>query len=514
MKTIISLFVLIISSFVAIAQSSGPMVGTNRVVKVSGDTMTGGLTNLTGRGTVRFQDTNTVFGSGQQSLQITNADGTGSDLFLVWLNAHRKGITWGLPTAATFSIWGDTNHAGSAGLNELHIDSSGDMSLNAGQGAAGGVIQAGSSGGLGQEFKLQYQHTRASGFFGLGNVLLFAVKDITNSGATHNAAAMVGVMNTATSDEGVAIYNPPPSRSSGDWSFASARRTLYISSNGIVVFPGSPALPSVIGNISGPGVGISFPGSSNIVITASNSARMSLDSKNFRVETNTLIRTRSTEAFDVRPDHAAVTTGDITIDTENHVINLGRTSTTPGDSTTVRHWDRDHTSKYWETGAGGNYFNNTGLFITHGAGGRGVVAPYRFEVAGAMGALSGNFTNFISAPTNTASFPIITTNDYVVGTRYTNTAAGGFSAQRAWVSASFTLTAAAAGTAKVTLYVETAGVRTNRLSIAAGPLASLVTVEPLGLPVGPNAIWSFVDETSGTGASVGVVTLTSSYIGM
>lgn len=88
---------------------------------------------------------------------------------------------------------------------------------------------------------------------------------------------------------------------------------------------------------------------------------------------------------------------------------------------------------------------------------------------------------------------IVNTNAIVLGTRYTNGPA------RAFVAASFTLTAAAAGTAAVTLVVENNV--TNKLSVSAGPLASLITVEPLGLPVSPNGVYIFTDATSGAGAS-------------
>lgn len=115
---------------------------------------------------------------------------------------------------------------------------------------------------------------------------------------------------------------------------------------------------------------------------------------------------------------------------------------------------------------------------------------------------------------DTSPFTAIRTNDYVLGTRYTNTVSGGYTGGRAWVSASFQLTAAAAGTATVTMFVETSGVRTNRLQISAGPLASLVTTEPLGMPVGPGAIWYFSDDDSGVGSSSAIVTLTSTYDGM
>lgn len=106
------------------------------------------------------------------------------------------------------------------------------------------------------------------------------------------------------------------------------------------------------------------------------------------------------------------------------------------------------------------------------------------------------------ARTNTAQFDVNTAN-FVIGTRYTN------SVRRSFVTASFTLSAAAAGTAAVSLRCEQAGV-TNRVNISAGPLASLSTVEQLSLMVGPGAFYYFSDDTSGTGASASIVAGTSS----
>ncbi|HEU4343697.1 MAG TPA: hypothetical protein VFU31_19275 [Candidatus Binatia bacterium] len=93
---------------------------------------------------------------------------------------------------------------------------------------------------------------------------------------------------------------------------------------------------------------------------------------------------------------------------------------------------------------------------------------------------------------------IVDTNDFAIGTRYTNTT------RRSFVAASFELTAAVAGTASVTMNVEQAGV-TNRLKVSAGPLTSLVTVQTLGMPVGPGAFYYFSDSSSGSGASVAIV---------
>ena len=112
-------------------------------------------------------------------------------------------------------------------------------------------------------------------------------------------------------------------------------------------------------------------------------------------------------------------------------------------------------------------------------------------------------TNSANLRTNIGAMDV-STNAFVIGTRYTNTT------RRAFVSASFALTAAAAGTAAVRLYVENGTTITNKLEISAGPLASLVTVEPLMQIIPPDAKYGFVDITSGTGASVAIVAGTSS----
>lgn len=94
--------------------------------------------------------------------------------------------------------------------------------------------------------------------------------------------------------------------------------------------------------------------------------------------------------------------------------------------------------------------------------------------------------------------PIFTiTNAIVLGTRYSN------GPQRAFIRAAFTLNAAVAGTATVTLYVE--GNVTNKLSISSGPLASLVVTDTLADEVGPGEVYYFADESSGSGATVAFV---------
>jgi hypothetical protein len=160
----------------------------------------------------------------------------------------------------------------------------------------------------------------------------------------------------------------------------------------------------------------------------------------------------------------------------------------------------------WGTDAGNTSTNFEMLRVTN------LISAGTIAVTGAVTAATASFSggtsnvlggiNFIA--TNAAPFSV-TTNEFVLNTLYTN------SNRRAWVSASFQLSAAVAGTAKVTLVTE--GTYTNRLSISAGPLASLVTVEPLLLPVSPNFRFYFTNETSGSGGTVAVVDGTSSLIG-
>lgn len=136
--------------------------------------------------------------------------------------------------------------------------------------------------------------------------------------------------------------------------------------------------------------------------------------------------------------------------------------------------------------------NGAQLTIDRGAG---------LQITGAAGTNWMDFlavTNTLNARTNIGLVDI-STNNFVLATRITN------GVRRLFATASITLTAAAAGTAKATLYAEYAGVLTNKVSVSAGPLASLVTVEELMLPVGPGAIYYILDETSGAGASVSVL---------
>lgn len=114
--------------------------------------------------------------------------------------------------------------------------------------------------------------------------------------------------------------------------------------------------------------------------------------------------------------------------------------------------------------------------------------------------------------TNRAMFRILT-NDYVLGTRYTNTIAGGYDNRRASVFATITLNAAAAGTAQVTLYAEQGSGITNKWTVSAGPLASLVTLEELSGRVNPGGVFYFTDETSGTGATASITGGTCSWFG-
>ncbi len=136
------------------------------------------------------------------------------------------------------------------------------------------------------------------------------------------------------------------------------------------------------------------------------------------------------------------------------------------------------------------------------------VVPFTAESVTVGGDLTVTATNYVgslvvsstaSMPTNIAQVDVVT-NDFVLGTRYTN------ETRRAFVAGSFTLSAAVAGTAQVALYVEHGPTTiTNKAVISAGPLASLIEVGELFLPIGPGAIYYFSDETSGAGATVTVV---------
>ncbi len=146
--------------------------------------------------------------------------------------------------------------------------------------------------------------------------------------------------------------------------------------------------------------------------------------------------------------------------------------------------------------------NTDGLIITNGFNTLGTNASGLTEWV-----LRPDFypTNVIITSGGSGELLTTTTNLLALGTRYTN------SFKRTMVSASFTLTAAVAGTAAVAMYVERFGV-TNRLAISAGPLTSLVTIEPLMQLVGPGEIYYFTDETSGSGATAAIIANTSTRI--
>lgn len=122
------------------------------------------------------------------------------------------------------------------------------------------------------------------------------------------------------------------------------------------------------------------------------------------------------------------------------------------------------------------------------------------------------YTNITQAGTNqiwiTNATYSVATNELVMNQYYTNTG------RRSFIGVSVQLTAAAAGTAKVSIRSEYNGVITNVISVSAGPLASLVTVEPLSMLIGPFCRYYITNETSGSGASVSVVNGTSSAIGL
>lgn len=177
---------------------------------------------------------------------------------------------------------------------------------------------------------------------------------------------------------------------------------------------------------------------------------------------------------------------------ENQVGELWRVEPTASDGTTPYRYD---TSVAHSTGNLLEIANlGTNKFVIAWDG---TIAEATFGTA--------TFSNVVfltGLRTNVAQFDVSVT-DFVIGTRYTN------SNRRAFVTASFTLNGAAAGTAAVTFSAEQAGV-TNMVKIAAGPLASLTTIEQLSLLVGPGAFYYFTDATSGTGASVAIVAGTSS----
>lgn len=117
---------------------------------------------------------------------------------------------------------------------------------------------------------------------------------------------------------------------------------------------------------------------------------------------------------------------------------------------------------------------------------------------------------YVTPATLTASNQLaftVTTNELVLNGYRTN------GATRAIVSVSVQLSAAVAGTAKASLVVESATI-TNRATASAGPLASLVEVAQLTLPVSPNLRYYVTNETSGSGATVAIVSGTSSVTGL
>jgi len=139
------------------------------------------------------------------------------------------------------------------------------------------------------------------------------------------------------------------------------------------------------------------------------------------------------------------------------------------------------------------------------------------QVAGASGSDDNSFSTHLSAgnglvtvpvslnaTNNVADFGFTTLTNFVLNQLYTN------ANQRSQVSASFTLTAAAAGTARVTLVVA----ESLRATASAGPLASLVEVVPITRLIPPGVRYYFTNETSGIGASVALVSGTGSIEGL
>src|SRR6266576_6195847 len=118
----------------------------------------------------------------------------------------------------------------------------------------------------------------------------------------------------------------------------------------------------------------------------------------------------------------------------------------------------------------------------------GVASP------GAIVSLGGMRTNSATLDISTSAF---TLNAYVTNGN-----------RRAWVSASFTLTAAVARTAAVGIYVDQAASGTFANlgpQISAGPLASLVGVQQLSTFLSPGARFVFTNLTSGSGATAAIV---------
>lgn len=118
--------------------------------------------------------------------------------------------------------------------------------------------------------------------------------------------------------------------------------------------------------------------------------------------------------------------------------------------------------------------------------------------------VTGGTSNYFGGVNNMATNVgeiFTTTNAIVLGTRY-------IAPSRAFITASFTLNGAVAGTAIVTLYIE--GTVTNKLSISAGPLASLIVADTLSGMVGPSEVYYFANESSGSGATVAFVANTFS----
>ncbi len=99
-----------------------------------------------------------------------------------------------------------------------------------------------------------------------------------------------------------------------------------------------------------------------------------------------------------------------------------------------------------------------------------------------------NVTGSASIRTNIANLDV-TTNAFVLGTRYTN------SNRRSFIAASFLLTASGSGPASVRLTVENPGIITNNLIIQTSNFT--VAIESLFLPVGPNCPYTFTDTSAG-----------------
>lgn len=101
---------------------------------------------------------------------------------------------------------------------------------------------------------------------------------------------------------------------------------------------------------------------------------------------------------------AAVTGGDLEVDTVNGLVLVGRQSSTGGDNTTTRFRDRTG-GIYHQVGGLGNYFNTGGLVV---GGNRAIASPYELEVGGDVGANTLTVTNSFKVGTGATIVNVLT----------------------------------------------------------------------------------------------------------